>query len=290
MRPKLHELTSEKNLDQARLGMTLLDVLSLMRSRRGNFENIAEAIQFDPQTARRLLSRVNSPHFGLDNPVRDLQHAVSILGVRQVRELLINATSSSLYHQFVKLEPFLIELKKHSIAVGCYAAQLAKALRQYYPKEFYQAGLYHDLGRYVMIFSLGTEYLKLAQEAQMMNYSLHLHERDVIGYDHTEIGVIAAEYFGLSDNIIACIRDHHELTEEKREILTTRQAWIVDCVSFANLMSQNHGIVNKRSYYRPYSLSELPRPPGELNTQDIRLIGERANSEFHEIIRSLGLI
>lgn len=289
MRLDFRDLSSDEALEQTRLGITLLDVLCLMKSQRGNFNNIAEAIQFDPQTTRRLLGKVNSSHLKLDNPVRDLQHAVSILGVRKLRELLINSTSSSFYHQFIKLEPFLIDLKKHSIAVGCYASQLARQVRQYYPKEFYQAGLYHDVGRYVFLFTMGTEYMKISQEADTMNYSLHLHERDTIGYDHTEIGVAAAEHWGLSENIVACIRDHHELTEERREQLTTRQVWIVECVAFANLMSQGHSASSKRSYYRPY-LSDLPTPPGDINTQDLKLIGEKANTEFLEIVRSLGLI
>lgn len=286
---KRQDVISKATLDSARLAMTLFDVLSLMRSNQSNFQNIAESIKFDPATANRLLGKVNSPLFQLDEPIKKLPHAVSILGIRQVRELLLQATDKNFYHRYIKIESELARLKEHGLAVACYAEEFAKQTRQYMTSEFYQAGLMHDIGKTAMLVALGDDYLKVIRESDSMNYSLHLHERDTFGFDHIEIGEEIAYAWEFEDSLRFVIKYHHEVTEEQLENITTREARLVQIVSFANLMNRiDPRGKSSRGVFRSFG-SDLPQPPSDLTITQINAISERAQARYSEILRNLGL-
>jgi len=269
--------------------MTLSDVLNLMKSDRCNFQSLAAAIENNKSIVQKVLGRVNSPLFGLGNPVKELYHGVSILGIRRVRELLLQSTSNHFYHHFLKIEGALQEMKKHSIAVGCYAEEMAKALRQVFSKEFYKAALLHDIGKYPLLIAMGSGYLKLQQQAEEMNYSFFQHERDQLRFDHTEIGYEMAQAWELKESFANVIRYHHEITEEQKEALTTRDTWLVEIISFANLMCQASGVRSRRSVYRKY-LSDLPPPPGDFAVNQLEKISEQANSRYMEELKALGIL
>ena len=55
-------------------------------------EDIAQLIVYDPGLTARLLKIVNSAYFGFAAQIETVNHAVSILGVRQIEDLVL-ATS-----------------------------------------------------------------------------------------------------------------------------------------------------------------------------------------------------
>jgi len=279
----------ENSLDETRLGLTLFDVLSLLRSDSCNFKLVAETVKENPTFVRKVFSKVNSPLFGMNDPIRDLQHAVSLLGLQKVRTLLLQATERSFYHRYIEVEGAFQQIKKHSVAVGCFAEEMAKELRQFYTPEFYKAALMHDLGKYSLLIKMGSEYLKLMKESEERNYALHLHEKDELKFDHAELGFAVSEVWNLSEGIQKVIRYHHTISEEDREKLTTRDTWLLDIVSFSNAAHSTVGARSNRSLFREYG-SDLPTPPGDPSLQQLKRISEAASTRALELFRQLGLL
>jgi len=289
LRPQLNELMDPNSLDETRLGLTLFDVLSLLRTDACDFKMVAQTVKENPVFVRKVFSKVNSPLFGMNDPIRDLQHAVSLLGLQKVRTLLLQATERRFYHHYIEVEGALLQIKKHSVAVGCYAEEMAKELRQFYTPEFYKAALMHDLGKYALLIKMGSEYLKIIKEAEERNYSLHLHEKDELKFDHSELGYAIAQEWNLPEGVQKVIRYHHAITEEEREALTTRDTWLLDIVSFANAVHNAAGARSNRSLFRDYG-SDLPSPPGDPSINQLKKISEAASTRALELFRQLGLL
>jgi HD-like signal output (HDOD) protein len=285
----LNEILTPQALEDLQLANTLFDVLSLLKTEHCDFKQVSASVQDNPKFSKRILSRANSNNYGFDKPIRDLQHAVAILGFARVKTALLQSTDRSFYHRYLDIEGPLGDLKKHSVAVACYAEEYAKEMRQVYPPEFYKAGLQHDLGSYALLMAMGKDYIKLVQEAESMNYSLYLHERDQLKFDHAELGYQIAVEWQLSECIQNVIRFHHQISEERKEQLTTREVWILDTVHFANLAHRAQGPRTSRSLYRDLG-SDMPRPPGEPTIEQLKRVNEYASTRALESFRKLGLL
>jgi putative nucleotidyltransferase with HDIG domain len=112
---------------------------------------------------------------------------------------------------------------QHSIGVGVSAKQLAIAcdLPVAEREEMFIAGLLHDLGK----IPFGDEYIEALTTAKKQQRSLIEVERDLIGIDHQEVGLMIAEKWKLNTVITSCIGDHHNVVGASEE--SRRQAAFV---------------------------------------------------------------
>lgn len=280
-----YELVNEKSLKEARLVVTLLDVFALLRSDRGNTDNVAEALRFDPSVAGRVIATINAS--GIDNRVNDLNHAVSMLGFRKVRELIIQKAQGEFYKTFRDFQPYFSDVRKHSVAVACLSKEMAKHLKLSNVDEVYEASLMHDMGKYLLLMKMPKEYAKVLREKKERELSLQ-YERDEIGVDHTEVGVQMVDEWDLPDETRAAVKYHHGITEDQKLALTTDETWAVDIVSYSNLMAQPARITNKRSAYRPI-LTDLPTPPGDMTIDELSRLVDAANNHYFEMMKSMGM-
>lgn len=281
-----YEFVDEKSLKEARLCVALMDVFALLKSDRGTTENVAEALSFDPAVAGRVITEINST--GIDNKVRDLDHAVSMLGFRRVRELIIQKAEGEFYKNFREVQSELSEVRKHSVAVGILAREYAKHLKLEDPGEFYEAGLMHDMGKYLLLMKMPKEYPKILRQIRDHDYSIQF-ERDEIKVDHTEVGVQMADEWDLSDTIRTAVKYHHNISEQEKLGLTTHETYVVEIVSYANLMAKAHKSASKRSVYRPV-LTDLPTPPGDITIDELKRLVDASNSMYFEAIKAMGLL
>ena len=71
----------------------------ILNSRDYSMEDVAQLIVYDPGLTARMLHIVNSAYFGFAARIETVNHAVSILGVRQIEDLVlataITSTSNS---------------------------------------------------------------------------------------------------------------------------------------------------------------------------------------------------
>lgn len=289
MAPKPKFLTEALQVvNQARSSMALLDALNLLRNPRSSASDIAQALEFDPQLTDHIVVEANSPFFGLRNKVESVQHAIALLGFKRIHELLTKTKQKEMYKNVENSYFEMISFKRHGVAVGCFAEQLAVALKLDKPEEFYEAGSMHDVGKYLYLVRASKEFEKIVDESRRTGTPLYEVERRLLGTDHCELGNMIADEWGLSDNIRAAIRYHHGITDKELERLTTREATIMQIVTYANLLSHGARFGNASGYHR--ESSDLPaRPSDSLDAKDIQRVKELAENQYAELVRSMGL-
>jgi putative nucleotidyltransferase with HDIG domain len=110
----------------------------------------ADTIKKDAAMASHLLRVANSPLYRARAAIVSLTQAVSRLGMRQVREIALAIVCESRVFRVRGYEKELQGLFRHSLAVGYYAQEIARAKR-WNVEEAFLAGLLHDVGRPVLL-------------------------------------------------------------------------------------------------------------------------------------------
>lgn len=73
-----------------------IQLLNLVRQEDFEIEEVAKIVRKDPSLSISLLKFINSPYLGLSSKVRDIQHAVALLGQMEARKWVITAVSGVL--------------------------------------------------------------------------------------------------------------------------------------------------------------------------------------------------
>ncbi len=124
---------------------------------------LVEIIEKDPAISIYVLRQVNSVYYGLRCRVTEIRRAVALLGLKRVCNLVLSA---SLKQSFAYLEDaasrtIYEHIIKTSVATAAFARDLAAYLHLPLAETAFTAGLLHQLGRLVFLYSIPQRYVPL---------------------------------------------------------------------------------------------------------------------------------
>jgi putative nucleotidyltransferase with HDIG domain len=206
------------------LSTTVGKVLEVCSRTDASPNELNKVISLDPVLTGQVLKLINSAYYSLLNKITSLTRAITMLGMNTVKNMalstaIIKTVSGAKKSRVLPTSRFW----QHSIGVGVSAKQLAIAcdLPVAEREEMFIAGLLHDLGK----IPFGDEYIDALTLAKKQQRSLIEVERDLIGIDHQEVGLMIAEKWKLNTVITSCIGDHHNVNGASEE--SRRQAAFV---------------------------------------------------------------
>ncbi len=174
--------------------------------------DIGREISNDAALTVRLLRIANSPAFGQHGKISTISRAITVLGVRQVRDLTVGLTAirtfDGIANDLFTMESFW----RQSVLCAVAAANIASRLKGRRNESPFIAGLLHDIGQLVLVNRAPEQ----ARQAMLMSIdtsediSLHQCEHIVMGFDHGAVGVSLAKKWGLPILLQECIHFHHE--------------------------------------------------------------------------------
>jgi HD-like signal output (HDOD) protein len=210
------DLTAEELVanikDLVTLPEVALRIAGMVDDPTSSATDIGRAISLDAALTARLLRIANSPAFGQHGKIATISRAITVLGVRQVRDLTVGLTAirtfNGIGNELVTMESFW----RHSVLCAVAAGQIAGRRERGRDDTPFVAGLLHDIGQLVL-FSRVPE---LARTALLMSVDstedrgLFLCEREVIGFDHAAVGLALAKNWAMPRSLQECIEFHHE--------------------------------------------------------------------------------
>ena len=206
----------------------------LVEDPNSNTADIAKAVSQDPSFTVRLLRVANSPFYGFPSAIDTVTKAVSVIGTSQIRNL---ALSMSVARTFAGLPNNLVSMDNfwhHSLYCALVARILAKQARKCDPEAVFTAGLLHDIGELIIFNRLpepAKESLLLVLD-QVDDLPVYLAERQIIGFDHAQVGGELARQWNLPPLLEECIAYHHSVAEAQRYPRETA------LVHLANILAQ----------------------------------------------------
>lgn len=188
----------------------LVDVLNEQSKSDPNLHRIAELISKDVAISAGVLRVVNSSFFGLPRKIGSIDHAVRLIGVRSVTNIV---TALMLHSAFGDNKGrFMDEFWNESGRLAA-AASFASRLSGDVPtEEAYSLGLFANCGVPLMLRKF-NEYPAVYERAQTItNQALTSYEEAELGTDHTLVGYIMGKNWELPESFCQCILRHHDAT------------------------------------------------------------------------------
>ncbi len=190
----------------------------LVENPDSSIADIARAVSQDPSFTVRMLRVANSSFYGFSSTIDTVDKAVSVIGTSQIRNL---ALSMSAAHTFAGLPNSLVSMDnfwRHSLYCALIARILARQAGRCDPEALFTAGLLHDIGELVLFNRLPEQ----ARDALLLvlehadELPVYQAERQVIGFDHAQVGGELARQWKLPPLLEECLAYHHAIAGAQR--------------------------------------------------------------------------
>lgn len=203
------------------LPQIVVKLLDLLQNPDTSASQIEELIQKEPGLATQVLKLVNSAFYAMPSPIGDIKRAVTILGFREIKNIVIANSISKAFKGIKMPKSFnMTNFWRHSLVNACVAKFMAQNSNQVVEGDAFTLGLLHDIGKLVMA-AYAPEFME-----QTISYAI---EKEIAFYDaekvvlqtnHTEVGAWLSEKWKMPDILTESIRNHHNVTHYEKNVLT----------------------------------------------------------------------
>jgi putative nucleotidyltransferase with HDIG domain len=183
----------------------------VMENPHSTIPEVVEIVSGDKTTVSRILRLVNSAAYGLNRRVETVSQAVVLVGVQEVKNLVLASSVMKYFPEQSNLQMTPEEFWEHSIAVGLATRMLGRAIGMTDVESLYVAGLLHDIGKLFFIANLQEEFGCALMRAREQQTPIGTAEKLVLGVDHAEAGAALADHWRLPEYLKLVIRHHHRL-------------------------------------------------------------------------------
>lgn len=230
MKPDLEKLI-KNSVQIASLPLIFEKINSAIEDPQCSFSEIAKIISGDTSLSVRLLKLANSSFFGLPFKIETITHAITIIGMAQLRDLVLATT---IVNQFKGVKG--INMKSfwhHSVAVGLAARIIAIYRRESNAERYYVLGMLHDLGYLVMYLNSPDEANKNRELYETQKKLLYQVEREVMGFDHADVGGALLKVWRLPERMEEAVCNHHRPLSAARHSIEASIIHVADVIAHA---------------------------------------------------------
>ena len=218
------------------LPIVLTELMAMDKSADDYFEKMVALARKDPSLTTLILKIANSAASAASNPINSLTLAMSRIGTESIAQYI---TTLGVTRVFVPSQDEHKLLWKHSIETAIYAEHIALNMKELgvNPEMAYICGLLHDIGRFVM-FDVAPEALKGTPSTSWASpQELPQVEQRRIGYDHSQVGMIACKHWQLPKIICNMVRAHHKYSIFANEELPKSFRNLILVIQLADFIS-----------------------------------------------------
>ncbi len=194
-----------------------------------SFKDISKIIETDQAIAAKVLKVANSAYYGLSGMVSSIHQASVVLGYQTLEQVITMVSSTSLLGK--QLKGYGLNaggLWKHSLAVALASRLIAKKRAPSLENDAFSVGLIHDAGKLALDPHILKSRPEIDRLMRQQSVSFLQAERQILGFDHTEISHDLCQKWKLPENHTAAMRYHHSPAESKGNQL----AYIVHLANF----------------------------------------------------------
>jgi len=197
-----------------------------------SFKELEDIIRVDPSLTAKVLKIANSAMYARQREIKSLQTAITLLGFKNLKSLVLLVTASGTFARD-RNDPFFQYFWKHSILSAFLARHMAiRSNRKDASEDCFIAGLLHDIGQ-VAFYNAGKERYQPAvavlDEGKMPVEPV---EDQIYGVDHREIGASLLSYWSFPDLYVDSAREHQSLN------ITSPHKALIFMVSTADLVAE----------------------------------------------------
>lgn len=185
-------------------------VLELSSDPNTSAFQLQQVIADDQAMTARILKIANSALYSCSRKIKTLTEAIVMLGFNSIRSLVVTSAARNLYNTRTSQTGLKERLLwEHSIGCAFACRIMASETRPALTEEAFLAGLMHDIGKLVLNIQTPEMFDQIVQVVYNENRSFSLTEKEIIGFDHTEVGALLVNKWKLSPILEEVIKNHH---------------------------------------------------------------------------------
>lgn len=218
------------SLELASLPAVVMRAMELLNDPDSSASDIGQVISEDPALSAKLLRIVNSAFYSFPSRIETISRAITIVGTLEITDLILGSTAVD---AFAGLPNELIDMQhfwEHSLYAGVVARVLARHHRAPNTERFFVSGLLHDIGSLVLYNQRPAE-SRQALERARSGTPLHEVEREIFGFDHSEVGAELMQAWNLPEAFIEATRHHHQPVEARTFPLEAAMVHLADVIA-----------------------------------------------------------
>jgi putative nucleotidyltransferase with HDIG domain len=188
------------------LPVAAIKALEMLRDPDLNIRALCRVLSDEPELAGKILAIGRSAYYGQRSLPTDLQTAVQVMGLRDLRNVIVSLVTHGLF----KSTGLLTEmLWSHSLAVALASRLLSIRLGLRDPEQAFLAGFLHDVGQMMLLHGDPEGFSQIARDARQNNSQMAEKEQELYGLDHNLLAVALIESWNLGVEIGEAIGAHH---------------------------------------------------------------------------------
>jgi len=208
------------------------EVLKLTQDPATAISQLSEVIEKDPGLTAKILRVSNSPYFGMRQYVGTLKLALVILGVREVRNIVLGVAVFDAVQNENTTRLLAKDYWRHSFLVAGLAKMIGSEMQLGLQGEDFISGLLHDIGKMVLMAKLGDPYAAVYKKGGGYGERFYALEMQELGFTHADAGAAIGTKWNFPETLTDAIWVHHPC--ESRALANVKDPRLAAIVRVAN--------------------------------------------------------
>jgi len=206
-------------------------ILELTSDPESSVDDFLDMIQCDPSLTAVVLKLSNSAFYGQVRNVGSLKQAISVLGINEIRNVVVARAVFNSFKQIDHGGRFDIRsFWLHSFICGLTAKILAGEDAS--ADDFFIIGLIHDIGKLVLLNALPLSFFEVIENHSGKPYDLFHCEKSVLGTTHADIGMALLKRWMFPDKLVKAVGFHHAPEKSGKPETIPALIYFADMVSY----------------------------------------------------------
>ncbi len=183
-----------------------LKIREAVESDNSSAQQIAETLTQDASLSARLIQVANSPLYRSRNPIDDLQMAVTRLGIRMVKDLVISLAMKQIFQATSDvLDEHFRSTWNTAVEVAAISRMMASAVPGLNPEQALLAGLIHNIGALPIL-------VMAEDDDDLFNDSDALGEMIILLQGR--VGELILKHWNFPEHMIEVVQEAHNFSYE----------------------------------------------------------------------------
>ncbi len=269
----------EKDDEFATMPHIAAKVMKMVEDPDVTVSDLEKFISLDQVLTAEVLKLANSPLYAPRNPIVSLKHAISYLGMANIRSLALMVAVRSLYSS-KRGQKIMTEFWRHSAASAVVARNIALAVKKagLNAEEMFTLGLLHDFGKVVLFKFYPEEYTEVVEKVASGEADFFREEKRRLGITHVEVGAMVLSNWGFPIDVVNAVGTHHHEPQNEMGALLTLVNIFCATWGYSPVMPQ-------------FELEHFERALEilELDEDRWREVGEEVKKQIEESSEALGV-
>ena len=254
-------------------------ITKIINDPKSSAKDLKEIIQIDPPLTGKLLKLANSVYYSPRSEVSEIQQAIIWVGYDALKELALSQKVCEVFAGGSDIEGYSRNLLwKHSVAVALLGKMIYRREFGRKGENIYVAGLMHDIGIIALDQFCQDDFRVILTKTKTEKKNQTKIEKEVLGFDHTEVGRAMTDSWNLPYELVEVIGRHHNPDNIARDFVRPGLTlYVADYVCQQKRLGYGDASVRDRELFKK-CLKRL-----ELSSYALDLIAEDVEQELRKM-------